>query len=142
MAFSTEAQGPLRFPHLCRQKWRPYVHSCAHHYLLDIRIYLQMANRSSLSADSATNALQRTTLNDPRLPPSFTPTQSMRPPPSRRPKPGLKLSNLDNPLTSIGGGTTGAGLGASRPSFSIDTSLPKRQAHNFGTPFSNFGKIV
>lgn len=101
-----------------------------------------MANRSALSVDSATNALQRTTLNDPRLPPSFTPTQAIRPPPSRRQKPGLKLNDLDDPLMSIGGGTTGAGLGASRPFFSIDTTLPKRPAHNFGTPFSNFGKIV
>ncbi|KAF9652991.1 kinase-like protein [Thelephora ganbajun] len=101
-----------------------------------------MANRSALSVDSVTSALQRMALNDPRLPPSFMPTQSIRPPPSRRPKPGLKLSDLDNPLTSIGGGTTGAGLGASRPSFSIDASMPKRPAHNFGTPFSNFGKIV
>ena len=101
-----------------------------------------MANRTALSVDSVTNSLQKTTLNDPRLPLPFTPTQSLRPPPSRRPKPGLKLSDLDSPLTSIGGGTTGAGLGASRPSFAIDSNVQRRQSHNFGTPFSNFGKIV
>jgi len=62
----------------------------------------------------------------------------------RRLKPNFTLKDIDatalpTPITS--GGALGAGLGAGRPSLGLDP--PKRPpAGNFGSPFSNFSKIV
>jgi mitogen-activated protein kinase kinase len=62
----------------------------------------------------------------------------------RRLKPNFTLKDIDAsilppPITS--GGALGAGLGAGRPSLGAEP--PKRPpAGNFGSPFSNFSKIV
>ena len=66
----------------------------------------------------------------------------------RRPKPAFSLRDIDPNLVqpgapgggppAVGGlGISGAGLGAGRP-----TALPGSSAPTFGTPFSNFSKIV
>ncbi|KAF9469950.1 kinase-like domain-containing protein [Collybia nuda] len=112
------------------------------------------ANRthSSPAVDSATAALSVATLNPP--PPTLLPTMSYPPAalslaPSRirpsglaarRTRPGFSLNDID-PTIVAPGGPLGAGLGAGRPS--IANLPPKRpSAGNFGSPFSNFSKIV
>lgn len=56
---------------------------------------------------------------------------------NKRLKLGLKLSDING---DVGGGAAGAGLGAGRPS--LAGPAPRRPPSNFGSPFSNFGKIV
>lgn len=94
-----------------------------------------MANRgppkSSQSVDVATDAFKRAAISEPKLPIAA----------GRRPKPSFKLSNINGESGAVGGGAAAAGLGAGRPSLALD-SPPKRPAHNFGTPFANFHKIV
>jgi mitogen-activated protein kinase kinase len=58
-------------------------------------------------------------------------------------KPSLSLKDIDPSIISPSpsGGAAGAGLGAGRPSLVPDP--PKRpNPANFGSPFSNFSKIV
>ena len=58
--------------------------------------------------------------------------------PPKRAKPSFKLSDING---DVGGGTAAAGLGAGRPNLA-DRAAPPRRPSNFGSPFSNFGKIV
>jgi mitogen-activated protein kinase kinase len=57
---------------------------------------------------------------------------------AKRAKPSFKLSDING---DVGGGALGAGLGAGRPSLA-DPTPARRPPSNFGSPFSNFGKIV
>jgi hypothetical protein len=65
----------------------------------------------------------------------------------RRQRPAFSLRDIDPSILPdphhIGGGPLGAGLGAGRPSL-LRHEQPRRppQAGNFGSPFSNFSKIV
>jgi mitogen-activated protein kinase kinase len=60
---------------------------------------------------------------------------------SRRKRPALTLKDIDDFATDgLGGGASGAGLGAGRPSLADD--VPRRPSGNLGSPFSNFSKIV
>lgn len=71
----------------------------------------------------------------------------------KRMKPNFKLSDINGDAgglgagppgrmgSGVGGGAAGAGLGAGRPSMA-DAAAPRRPPGNFGSPFSNFGKIV
>ncbi|KAF9010558.1 kinase-like protein [Cyathus striatus] len=64
---------------------------------------------------------------------------------ARRQKPAFSLKDIDAGLIETpiqGGGAAGAGLGAGRPSLVQDTPRRGPQAGNFGSPFSNFSKIV
>lgn len=94
-----------------------------------------MANRgppkASPSVDVATDAFKRAAISEPKLPTTT----------GRRPKPSFKLNDIHGG-SGVGGGAAGAGLGAGRPSLGADALTPKRPAHNFGTPFANFQKIV
>lgn len=68
---------------------------------------------------------------------------------ARRQRPGFSLRDIDpsilpDPSSShhTGGGPLAAGLGAGRPSLHHEPRRPPSQAGNFGSPFSNFSKIV
>lgn len=128
-----------------------------------------MANRASKSpaqpVDQATAAFQRATLNDGPAHPVLRPHNAAsghmqngaRPPPPslaakagpggmKRNRPGFKLSDITGDPNGPGpsGGAAGAGLGAGAPSLAEDSPSwpPRRPQDSFGTPFSNFGKIV
>jgi mitogen-activated protein kinase kinase len=59
---------------------------------------------------------------------------------SRRMRPALTLKDIDDFATDgLGGGASGAGLGAGRPSLA---NTPRRPSGSLGSPFSNFSKIV
>lgn len=59
---------------------------------------------------------------------------------ARRTRPNFSLNDID-PSIVAPGGPQGAGLGAGRPS--LANAPPKRpNAGSFGSPFSNFSKIV
>lgn len=63
----------------------------------------------------------------------------------KRARPNFKLSDINGGPPGdgggVGGGAAGAGLGAGRPSLAAE-SAPRRPPSSFGSPFSNFGKIV
>lgn len=103
------------------------------------------SSSASFSADSAAQALQRTSLDDVQRPlvhqpNSFPPHSRGRgtaPAPSgKRNKPGFKLSDI-NPDAAIG--AANAGLGAGRPSLA---DAGRHFPSKFDTPFANFNKIV
>ncbi|KAG6335318.1 hypothetical protein ID866_3781 [Astraeus odoratus] len=104
------------------------------------------SSSSSFSIDSATQALQRTHINDSahhplvHQPQSFPPAsprgRGAAPTPPKRNKPGFKLSDIHS---DVGGGAIGAGLGAGRPSLAEPS---RRLSSTFDTPFANFNKIV
>src|SRR5262245_36261391 len=108
-----------------------------------------MANRnqnSSPAVESTTSALKHESVPQH---PNLRAANSYPPPPpkarggfaGRRVKPNFKLSDIDDIFTPMGGGATAAGLGAGRPQ--LADSPPRRpNAGNFGSPFSNFEKIV
>jgi hypothetical protein len=62
---------------------------------------------------------------------------------NRRIKPNFSLRDIDPSIISPSpsGGAVGAGLGAGRPSLVPDPPRRPNPA-NFGSPFSNFSKIV
>lgn len=62
---------------------------------------------------------------------------------ARRPRPAFSLRDIDPSIAEppfSGGGVAAAGLGAGRPSLPDPPRRPP--AGNFGSPFSNFSKIV
>jgi mitogen-activated protein kinase kinase len=117
-----------------------------------------MANRgatsNSFALDSTTEAFTRASLTD-ATSPSSTQAHSFPIPitgatrggsrssiggtATKRLKPSFKLSDING--SEVGGGAAGAGLGAGRPSLA-DPIPARRPPSNFGSPFSNFGKIV
>lgn len=67
-----------------------------------------------------------------------------RPPPtapSRRARPNLNLRDID-PSFLPSHGPAAAGLGPGRPSLFLNDPPRRPSAGNFGSPFSNFSKIV
>jgi mitogen-activated protein kinase kinase len=60
---------------------------------------------------------------------------------AKRAKPSFKLSDINGDVI-VGGGAAGAGLGAGRPSLAERPTAPRRNNTNFGSPFTNFRKIV
>jgi mitogen-activated protein kinase kinase len=106
-----------------------------------------MASRnqnSSPDVESTTSALEHAHQH-----PTLRAANSYPPPPpkprggftGRRVKPNFKLSDIDDIFTPMGGGAIGAGLGAGRPQLA-ETPPRRPNAGNFGSPFSNFEKIV
>ncbi|EKM53987.1 uncharacterized protein PHACADRAFT_257528 [Phanerochaete carnosa HHB-10118-sp] len=102
--------------------------------------------------DATTNAFQSMTLRDRPVHPMLRSAQSAPSAPGKAPGPlsGLaarraapKLKVMDIPGGSLmpsGGGPSNAGLGGGRPNMD---ELPRRSPQQtWGTPFSNFGKIV
>lgn len=109
------------------------------------------ANTPGPSVDAATAALHRVSLGHEH--PSLRAANSFPLPNAprargggmagRRIRPNFSLKDIDATAvpTPPGGGALGAGLGAGRPS--LGPEPPKRPpAGNFGSPFSNFSKIV
>jgi mitogen-activated protein kinase kinase len=105
-----------------------------------------MANRGppngAPSVDAATSALKRATIHDQRAPVPPLPNSPPQGTVSRRPKPGLRLNDIQGTFGAVSGGAAAAGLGAGRPPLGADSLTPRRAPHNFGTPFANFHKIV
>ncbi|TFK73890.1 kinase-like protein [Pluteus cervinus] len=114
-----------------------------------------MANKAANSAhqDIDTRAFDRLRIVDPpSTHPALSPLGSLQPPHLaprpragggvRRPRPGFTLSDIDPtlipPPAAATAGASGAGLGPGRP----PTELPRRPQSDFGSPFSNFSKIV
>jgi hypothetical protein len=106
-----------------------------------------MANRSQPAIDASANPLQRPIIES--IHPPLRPTSSFPVPAaprgrgaggmsSRRPRPGFTLRDIDSTILPSGGGASGAGLGAGRPSLPD----PPRRPVNMGTPFANFSRIV
>lgn len=102
---------------------------------------------ASFAIDSATQALQRTNLDDMQRPLAHQPNPFPSPsahrgrasapvPPTKRNKPGFKLSDI-NPDASIG--AANVGLDAGRPSLA---DAGRRAPNTFDTPFANFNRIV
>ncbi|KIK09953.1 hypothetical protein K443DRAFT_671266 [Laccaria amethystina LaAM-08-1] len=112
------------------------------------------ANRAQpIPVDSAAAALQRASLNP--IHPVLNSTRTYPPPAvptprtrgagmsARRQRPAFSLRDIDPSIVDppfSGGGVAAAGLGAGRPSLPDPPRRPP--AGNFGSPFSNFSKIV
>jgi mitogen-activated protein kinase kinase len=104
----------------------------------------------SSSVDAATAALQKATLgpgghpvlraaNSYPIPNAPSKPTGMA---GRRSKPAFSLKDIDpNAIPAAGGGASGAGLGAGRPSLAPDHPRRPNPA-SFASPFSNFSKIV
>ncbi|KAF5380626.1 hypothetical protein D9615_004549 [Tricholomella constricta] len=108
------------------------------------------ANRTHSSSilESATNALESSTLGPPAHPNLHTANSYPPPRPrltglaARRTKVAFSLKDIDPSIVPTpSGGAAGAGLGAGRPSLAQDPPRRPNPA-NLASPFSNFSKIV
>lgn len=134
---------PLQYHPHYKQRWQPYVPIYLSSYP-HAKQHLQIANRPQAHPPNPVglgDAFSRASMGDHRAH-SF-PQAARGGSPNKRLRPGFKLSDINGsppPGLGVGGGAAGAGLGAGRPS--LADPVPRRPPSNFGSPFSNFGKIV
>ena len=97
----------------------------------------------SAHIDAAATALQNTSF-DPKAASPRTPPRGRGGMAARRQKPGFSLRDIDPTLVPEPPATSSAaaaGLGAGRPS-ALPPAVSKKSPPTFGSPFSNFSKIV
>ncbi|CAA7261708.1 unnamed protein product [Cyclocybe aegerita] len=99
-------------------------------------------NQHQPHVDAAAAALHRANLDSHPvlLPANSFPSPKTSGMAARRQRPAFSLRDIDASL--INDGPAAAGLGAGRPSLAHDIPRRQPQAGNFGSPFSNFSKIV